>query len=98
MRNLSLNETLSITGAGYSEYIVTAAATVYTASSLFAIGEGFGKAAAVAFALNAPAAFVPLSTVLPLATAVALPACAFGYYFDSSFKQSVDSTVAAFIG
>lgn len=64
MRNLTLNETLSINGAGYAEDIVATAATLYVGSSLYGIGLGAAKA----FCTFA----VTMECITPLVAAVSL--------------------------
>lgn len=81
MRNLTLNETLNVSAAGYAEDITATAATLYVGSCLYGVGLGAGKALSVYSLAVMGKAATPFAAALALSTpalALAVPAVVAG--------------------
>ncbi len=75
MRKLTLNETLTVNGAGYAEDIVATAATLYVGGCLYSVGLGFAKAGfAAAAGLGAAAPLATAAALISPVAALAVPA------------------------
>lgn len=87
MRTLSSNEINSITGAGYSEDIITTAASIYVGS---AIGSAASAISATAFSTGL-SAIAPLGTIVTPLMYFAAPVLVFEAVYPGVIAEKIES-------